>query len=114
MLSEGEVSLLRRDAHDIIVIGGGTIGYVLANRPSEDLALMVLMLEASNDENEGPRVFAPEILGPLMGFPEFDWQCVPPEARMSLVLPLAGSRWQELMKRQTSKVGVFTIHEVKW
>ncbi|MCJ1287041.1 hypothetical protein MMC26_006388 [Xylographa opegraphella] len=76
MLSENTSSPLRHDAYDIIIVGGGTAGCVLANRLTEDPALTVLILEAGPNKNDDPRVYTPALFGPLMGDPDFDWQYV--------------------------------------
>lgn len=57
---------------DVIIVGGGTAGLVLATRLSEDPAIQVLVLEAGKDQTEDPRVITPG-LWPSLLKTESDW-----------------------------------------
>jgi choline dehydrogenase-like flavoprotein len=57
---------------DVIVIGGGTAGLVLAARLSEDANIDVLVLEAGLDQKDDPRVKTPALWPGLVGT-ESDW-----------------------------------------
>ena len=58
--------------YDIIIVGAGTAGCVLASRLSEDLHLEVLLLEAGHDGNDDPRIKIPGLIASLMGS-DVDW-----------------------------------------
>ncbi|KKZ61621.1 hypothetical protein EMCG_03867 [[Emmonsia] crescens] len=60
---------------DIIIIGGGTAGLVLAARLSENSKLQVLVLEAGQDQTGDPRVQTPA-LWPALVATDSDWRFI--------------------------------------
>jgi choline dehydrogenase-like flavoprotein len=63
---------------DIIIIGGGTAGLVVAHRLTEDTNTRVLVIEAGGDRKDDPRVYTPGLMSMLYGDPEVDWDYMTP------------------------------------
>ena len=66
------------ETFDVVIIGGGTSGLVLANRLSEDLNLQVIVLESGEDRRADPNTLTPGAW-PLLSNSSADWtlQTVP-------------------------------------
>jgi choline dehydrogenase-like flavoprotein len=60
------------ETYDIIIIGGGTSGLVLANRLSEDPNLQVIVLESGEDRSADPNTLTPGAW-PLLSNSPADW-----------------------------------------
>ncbi|PYI02594.1 glucose-methanol-choline oxidoreductase-like protein [Aspergillus sclerotiicarbonarius CBS 121057] len=78
---------------DIVIIGGGTAGLVLAARLSENPDLQILVVEAGQDQTEDPRVQTPA-LWPALVATDSDWQFMtePQVALNGKQLPLPHGR----------------------
>ncbi|KAI1158696.1 glucose-methanol-choline oxidoreductase [Nemania serpens] len=60
------------ETYDIVIIGGGTAGLVLANRLSEDPKLQVIVLESGEDRTADPTTLTPGAW-PLLSNSLADW-----------------------------------------
>lgn len=58
--------------YDIIIIGGGTAGLVLANRLSEESSISVLVIEAGTNAADDSRIVIPATFSAIPGT-ELDW-----------------------------------------
>jgi choline dehydrogenase-like flavoprotein len=59
---------------DIIIIGRGTAGSLLAARLSSNSSLRVLVLEGGRNRNDDANVRTPGLSRKLLGNPSYDWQ----------------------------------------
>ncbi len=62
------------DTFDVIIIGGGTAGSLLAARLSSYPSIQILVLEAGENRNEDANVRTPGLARNLLGNPSYDWQ----------------------------------------
>jgi choline dehydrogenase-like flavoprotein len=51
--------MIMSSAADIVIIGGGTAGLVVASRLAQDPKHQIVVLEAGQDQTEDPRVLTP-------------------------------------------------------
>lgn len=60
--------------YDVIIIGAGTSGCVLANRLFEYPNVSILVLEAGEDRSKDEKVYTPALSRALLDHLNFDWQ----------------------------------------
>ncbi|KIA75446.1 hypothetical protein HK57_00090 [Aspergillus ustus] len=66
---------------DIVVIGAGTAGLVVASRLAQDTNLSIVVLEAGQDQTEDPRVLTPGLWPSLLhSSSDWDFTSVPQDA----------------------------------
>jgi choline dehydrogenase-like flavoprotein len=65
-------SMVTATQYDVIIVGGGTAGLVLASRLSEDPSVSVLVVEAGNNAAADPRIVVPALFNGAQGT-ELDW-----------------------------------------
>ena len=80
------------DTFDIIIIGAGPAGSLLAARLSSNISLRILVLEASQNRNEDADVRTPGLARNLLAHPDWQFQ-TSPEAGLNgrVIQPRGGS-----------------------
>ncbi len=64
--------MMTSNVYDIVIVGGGTAGCVLANRLSEKQELQVLVIEAGDDLTADPRANH-LLMGPILLASDANW-----------------------------------------
>ncbi|PVH69687.1 GMC oxidoreductase, partial [Cadophora sp. DSE1049] len=59
---------------DVVIIGAGTAGSLLAARLSQSPTLRILVLKAGENRNDDANVRTPGLQGNILGNPVYDWQ----------------------------------------
>ena len=59
---------------DIIIVGGGTAGLVVANRLSEEPTLQILVIEAGIDRHDDPKILTPGLVVSNLDDPDYSWR----------------------------------------
>ena len=62
------------EEYDIVIIGAGTSGSVLAHRLSLRSNLSILVLEAGENRNNDPNIYTPGLARKLLDNIDYDWQ----------------------------------------
>lgn len=71
-INMAETSPRKASSYDINVVGGGTAGCVVANRPSGISALKILVFEAGGIDNDDAHVKTPGLFTQTIGDPNSD------------------------------------------
>lgn len=64
---------LENKPFDLMIVGGGTAGLVVANRLTEDPSVSVIVLEAGTNRLNDPRIMVPGLAVTTFEDTDFDW-----------------------------------------
>jgi choline dehydrogenase-like flavoprotein len=62
------------EEYDLVIIGAGASGSVLAHRLSSQSTLSILVLEAGENRNDDPNIYTPGLARRLLNNADYDWK----------------------------------------
>ncbi|KAI9056108.1 hypothetical protein LZ554_001036 [Drepanopeziza brunnea f. sp. 'monogermtubi'] len=73
IVSPEDIAFLETEKFDFVIVGGGTLGLVVATPLTEVPNVRVLVLEAGSNKLTDPRIMIPGLAAILYDDPEFEW-----------------------------------------